>query len=181
MSTAEAKRTDDGEIKDLDVIIVGAGFAGFYLLDRLRGMGMSVQLFEAGDGPGGVWYWNCYPGARVDSPGPMYQFSRDDLWRDWKFRELYPSWQEIRAYFHFVDEKLDLSRDIRFNRRVEEATFELGAQSLDCPIERRLRGEGPLFRDLHRLGCEALCPGSARSQRFRRGAPSHSASAAARS
>ena len=124
MSTTEAKRTSNSRNEDLDVIIVGAGFAGFYLLDRLRGMGMSVQVFEAGDGPGGVWYWNCYPGARVDSPGPMYQFSRDDLWRDWKFSELYPSWQEIRAYFHYVDEKLDLSRDIRFNRRVNEAEFD---------------------------------------------------------
>ena len=104
--------------------LVGAGFAGFYLLDRLRGMGMSVQVFEAGDSPGGVWYWNCYPGARVDSPGPMYQFSREDLWRDWKFGELYPSWQEIRAYFRYVDEKLDLSRDICFNRRVTEAEFD---------------------------------------------------------
>ena len=124
MSTIEAKRTDNAEAKELDVVIVGAGFAGLYLLDRLRGMGMSVQVFEAGDGPGGVWYWNCYPGARVDSPGPMYQFSRDDLWRDWKFSELYPSWQEIREYFQYVDRKLDLSRDIRFNRRVNEAEFD---------------------------------------------------------
>ena len=124
MSTTEAKPTHNDEIEDLDVILVGAGFAGFYLLDRLRGMGMSVQVFEAGDGPGGVWYWNCYPGARVNSPGPMYQFSRDDLWRDWKFSELYPSWQEIREYFRYVDEKLDLSRDIRFNRRVNEAEFD---------------------------------------------------------
>jgi cation diffusion facilitator CzcD-associated flavoprotein CzcO len=124
MSATEAKRTGNGEIEDLDVILVGAGFAGFYLLDRLRSLGMSVRLFEAGDAPGGVWYWNCYPGARVDSPGPMYQFSRDDLWRDWKFSELYPSWQEIRAYFHYVDKKLDLGRDIRFNRRVNEAEFD---------------------------------------------------------
>jgi cyclohexanone monooxygenase len=124
MSTTEAKRTDGAEIEELDVIIVGAGFAGFYLLDRLRGMGMSVQVFEAGHAPGGVWYWNCYPGARVDSPGPMYQFSREDLWRDWSFSELYPSWEEIRAYFHYVDEKLGLSRDIRFNRRVNEAEFD---------------------------------------------------------
>ncbi|WP_426414157.1 hypothetical protein [Bradyrhizobium ganzhouense] len=50
-------------------------------------MGMSVHVVEAGSGLGGVWYWNCYPGARVDSPGPMYQFSREDLWRDWKFTE----------------------------------------------------------------------------------------------
>jgi cyclohexanone monooxygenase len=124
MSATETKPTDNGEIQVLDVVIVGAGFAGLYLLDRLRSMGMTAQVFEAGGGLGGVWYWNCYPGARVDSPGPMYQFSRDDLWRDWKFTELYPSWQEIREYFRYVDEKLGLSRDIRFNRRVTEAAFD---------------------------------------------------------
>src|ERR1700722_14040185 len=124
MPTIKAKRTDNAETEDLDDVIVGAGFAGLYLLDRLRGMGMSVQVLEAGAGPGGVWYWNCYPGARVDSPGPMYQFSREDLWRDWSFSELYPSRQEIRAYFHYVDEKLDLSRNIRFNTRVNTAKFD---------------------------------------------------------
>jgi cation diffusion facilitator CzcD-associated flavoprotein CzcO len=122
--TTEAKSTDKGDAEDLDVIVVGAGFAGLYLLDRLRGMGMAVQVFEAGGGLGGVWYWNCYPGARVDSSGPIYQYSRDDLWRKWQFSELYPSWQEIRAYFRYVDEKLGLSRDIRFNRRVTEAAFD---------------------------------------------------------
>jgi cyclohexanone monooxygenase len=124
MSTTEAKRMNKVESEDLDVIVVGAGFAGLYLLDRLRSMGMAVQVFEAGGGLGGVWYWNCYPGARVDSPGPLYQYSRDDLWRNWKFSELYPSWKEIRDYFRYVDEKLDLSRDIRFNRRVNEAEFD---------------------------------------------------------
>ena len=124
MSTTKPKPTDNSGTEELDVIIVGAGFAGIYLLDRLRGMGMSVQVFEAGSGPGGVWHWNCYPGARVDSPGPMYQFSREDLWRDWKFSELYPSWEEIREYFRYVDEKLALSRDIRFNRRVNAAEFD---------------------------------------------------------
>jgi cation diffusion facilitator CzcD-associated flavoprotein CzcO len=126
MSMIEARPTDNAETQELDVVIVGAGFAGIYLLDRLRSMGLSVQVFEAGNGPGGVWYWNCYPGARVDSPGPMYQFSRDDLWRDWKFSELYPSWKEIREYFRYVDQRLDLSRDIRFNRRVKEAEFDPG-------------------------------------------------------
>src|SRR5271170_5491273 len=123
MSTT-TKRTGEGAIEELDVIIVGAGFAGLYLLDRLRRMGMAVQVFEAGGGLGGVWYWNCYPGARVDSPGPIYQYSRDDLWRKWQFSELYPSWQELRAYFRYVDDQLGLSRDIRFNRRVDEASFE---------------------------------------------------------
>jgi cation diffusion facilitator CzcD-associated flavoprotein CzcO len=124
MSAVHVEWTNSAETEELDVILVGAGFAGLYLLDSLRDMGMCVQLFEAGDAPGGVWYWNCYPGARVDSPGPMYQFSREDLWRDWSFSQLYPSWQEIRAYFHYVDDKLGLSRDIRFNRRVTEAEFD---------------------------------------------------------
>ena len=124
MSTTEAKRTNNGAIEELDVIVVGAGFAGLYLLDRLRSMGMEVQVFEAGGGLGGVWYWNCYPGARVDSPGPIYQYSRDDVWRKWQFNELYPSWQELRDYFRYVDEKLGLSRDIRFNRRVNQAEFD---------------------------------------------------------
>jgi cation diffusion facilitator CzcD-associated flavoprotein CzcO len=124
MIATEAKRTVNGAIEDLDVIVVGAGFAGLYLLDRLRRLGMTVRVFEAGGGLGGVWYWNCYPGARVDSPGPIYQYSRDDVWRKWQFSELYPSWQELRDYFRYVDERLGLSRDIRFNRRVNEALFD---------------------------------------------------------
>ena len=68
------KRTGEGAIEDLDVIIVGAGFAGLYLLDRLRGMGMSVQVFEASDGLGGVWYWNCYPGAASILPAQCINF-----------------------------------------------------------------------------------------------------------
>src|SRR6266404_2062162 len=124
MSITEATGTDNGAIEELDVIVVGAGFAGLYLLDRLRSMGMAVQVFEAGGGLGGVGYWNCYPGARVDSHGPIDQYSRYDLWRKWQFSELYPSSQEIREYFRYVDEKLGLSRDIRFNRRVKEAEFD---------------------------------------------------------
>jgi cation diffusion facilitator CzcD-associated flavoprotein CzcO len=124
MSASKVEATNAGKIEDLDVLIVGAGFAGLYLLDRLRSMGMAVQVFEAGSGLGGVWHWNCYPGARVDSPGSVYQYSRSDLWRDWKFSELYPSWTELRDYFRYVDDKLDLSRDIRFNRRVSGAEFD---------------------------------------------------------
>ena len=180
MSTTKAKRTNNGTIEDLDVIVVGAGFAGLYLLDRLRSAGMAVQVFEAGGGLGGVWYWNCYPGARVDFPGPIYQYSRDDLWRNWQFSELYPSWQELRDYFRYVDEKLDLSRDIRFRQARERGGVRAGAQSLDCPFERWLSREGALFRALHRPQCEALRTGPAGPERFRRRAPSHRAVAAAR-
>jgi NAD(P)-binding Rossmann-like domain len=87
----------------LDVLLVGAGFSGLYLLDRLRDQGFRVRLFEAGAGLGGIWYWNCYPGARVDSPCWIYQFSREELWRDWNWSEMFPGFEEMRAYFDFVD------------------------------------------------------------------------------
>ncbi|HZZ45341.1 MAG TPA: NAD(P)/FAD-dependent oxidoreductase [Pseudonocardia sp.] len=109
---------------ELDVLVVGAGFAGLYQLDRLRELGYSVTVFEAGSDIGGIWYWNCYPGARVDTWAPLYQFSREDLWQDWNFQELYPGWEEVRRYFHYVDTKLNLSKDIRFNTRVTGAEFD---------------------------------------------------------
>jgi cyclohexanone monooxygenase len=110
--------------EELDVLVVGAGFAGLYQLDRLRELGHTVKVFEAGSDIGGIWYWNCYPGARVDTWAPLYQFSREDLWRDWNFQELYPGWEEVRRYFHYVDSKLDLSKDIRFDTRVTGAEFD---------------------------------------------------------
>ena len=109
--------------EELDVLVVGAGFSGLYLLDRLRDEGFKVRLFEAGAGLGGIWYWNCYPGARVDSPGYIYQFSREEIWRDWNWSELFPGREEMCAYFDHVDEKLDLSRDVRFETWVRAADF----------------------------------------------------------
>src|ERR1700739_4980330 len=105
--------------EELDVLIVGAGFAGIYQLDAFRKKGYSVKVVEAGPELGGVWYWNCYPGARVDSDSDFYQFSREDLWREWSFSERFPSWQELRRYFAFLDEKLDLKKDIIFNARMK--------------------------------------------------------------
>jgi cation diffusion facilitator CzcD-associated flavoprotein CzcO len=83
-----------------------------------------VKAFEAGSQLGGVWYWNCYPGARVDTEGPIYQFSRDDLWKEWEYTELYPAWSELREYFAYVDRKLEISKHVRLNTRVESADFD---------------------------------------------------------
>ena len=76
--------TTTNAVEQLDVLIIGAGFAGLYQLDRLRSLGYKVKVFEAGPELGGIWYWNCYPGARVDTEGAIYQFSYKDLWKDWE-------------------------------------------------------------------------------------------------
>jgi phytoene dehydrogenase-like protein len=90
-ATQLAKATKGAAVEELDVLVVGAGFAGLYQLDHLRRLGYNVKVFEAGSDIGGVWYWNCYPGARVDTYGPLYQFSGAELWRDWNYSELYPA------------------------------------------------------------------------------------------
>jgi len=110
----------------LDALIIGAGFSGLYQLYRLRQRGFRVRLFEAGENLGGIWHWNCYPGARVDSHVPNYEFSMEELWRDWNWTERFPAWDELRRYFHYVDTRLDLSRDIRLETRVTSATFDTG-------------------------------------------------------
>ncbi len=118
----------------LDALVIGAGFSGLYLLHQLRERGFSVRLLEAGSDVGGIWHWNCYPGARVDSHVPNYEFSMEELWRDWNWTERFPAWDELRRYFHHVDEVLDLSRDIRFDTRVTAARFDVDAArwQIDC-------------------------------------------------
>ena len=111
----------------VDALIIGAGFNGVYQLHRLRAIGFSVKLFEAAADLGGIWHWNCYPGARVDSHVPNYEFSMEPLWRDWYWTERFPAWSELRRYFQHVDEKLGLRRDIQFNTRVTAAQFDSAA------------------------------------------------------
>jgi len=75
-----------------DVVIVGAGFAGMYMLHRLRGLGMSACVFEAGSGVGGTWYWNRYPGARCDVESMQYSYSfSPELQQEWRWSELFAS------------------------------------------------------------------------------------------
>ncbi|KAG5338826.1 hypothetical protein C0989_006057 [Termitomyces sp. Mn162] len=112
------------EHQNLDVLIVGAGFSGVYQLHKLRKAGFSVKLFEAGSDLGGIWYWNRYPGARVDSEYLIYQLSLEELWGDWNWTEKFPSRQELVKYFKYVDKKLDLSCDISFDTRVTSASFD---------------------------------------------------------
>src|SRR5438105_3097345 len=97
------------DIEEIDALIIGGGFAGVYQLMHLREQGLNAKLYDFASTLGGIWYWNRYPGARVDTTCPLYQFSREDLWRDWQYTEMFPAWNEIRAYFNYVDEKMNLS------------------------------------------------------------------------
>ena len=119
-----------GEANDLevDVVVVGAGFAGLYAHYRLRGAGFSVQGFEAGDGVGGTWYWNRYPGARCDVESLEYSYSFDaDLQQEWEWTERYAPQPEILRYLEHVADRFDLRRDIRFSTRVTAAWFDEAA------------------------------------------------------
>ena len=107
---------------DLDAVI-GAGFNGLYQLWRLREQGFSVRLVEASPGLGGVWQANRYPGARVDSHVPNYEFSIEPVWRDWTWKERFPSRDELVAYFDHVDEVLGLRPDVDLDTRVTAAHY----------------------------------------------------------
>ncbi len=120
---------------EYDVVVVGAGFAGLYQLHRLRALGLRVRLYEAGAELGGIWYWNCYPGARVDTHVPMYEYGLEEIWSEWNWSERFPGWEELRRYFDFVDRKLDLRRDIQFNTRVSGASFDAARQQWQVEID----------------------------------------------
>ena len=114
---------DSGE--DFDAVVIGAGAAGLYMLHRLRGLGLRVRVFEQGDGVGGTWYWNRYPGARcdVESWDYCYSFS-EELEQEWDWTERFPAQPELERYFNHVADRFDLRRDIQFDTRVERARFD---------------------------------------------------------
>jgi cyclohexanone monooxygenase len=111
--------------KHYDAIVVGAGFAGMYMLHKLREQGLSVRVLEAGTDVGGTWYWNRYPGARcdVESLDYSYSFSKD-VEADWTWSERYPTQPEILRYAQYVAQRFDLRRDIQFETRVLSARFD---------------------------------------------------------
>ncbi|OBK27116.1 steroid monooxygenase [Mycobacterium asiaticum] len=115
----------DEPFTTVDVAVVGAGFAGLYAAHRLRLAGRSMRIFEAGEDIGGTWYWNRYPGARVDIPSLDYMFSFDSDWaRDWQWSEKYATQPEILRYLNHVADKHDLRRDMQFATRVTHAHWD---------------------------------------------------------
>src|SRR6266704_2436923 len=108
-----------------DVVVVGAGFAGMYMLYRLRGQGLSVRVYEQGGDVGGTWYWNRYPGARCDVESMQYPYSfSDELQQEWDWSERYAPQPEILKYANHVADRFNLRSDIQFDTGVERAEFD---------------------------------------------------------
>ena len=136
MSDQQTKRTD-GEIRQIDAVVIGAGFAGLCALYKLREeMGLKVQVYETGDGVGGTWYWNRYPGARCDSESFYYCFSfSEDLAQEWEWSGKYPEQPEIERYLNHVADRFDLRRDIQLSTRVTRAEFDDAANLWEVTTE----------------------------------------------
>ena len=110
---------------DVDVVVVGAGFSGLYLLYRLRKAGFSTRVFERGGDVGGTWYWNRYPGARCDVESLQYSYSFDEqLQQDWHWPEKFSAQPDILAYANHVADRFNLKKDIEFNIEVKASRFD---------------------------------------------------------
>lgn len=122
---ARAVSPASADVERFDAIVIGAGVTGLYQTYCLRNIGMSVRVFEDGDGVGGTWYWNRYPGARFDSESYTYGYSfSQELLQEWDWKELYSGQPENERYLNYVADKFDLKSHIRFKSRVVDCTFE---------------------------------------------------------
>lgn len=116
---------NDSNQDELDVLIIGAGFSGLYLLHKLRGEGYKVHTVEAGPEVGGTWFWNRYPGARCDVESVDYSYSWDpEMDQTYEWTEKYPAQADILKYLKAVAEKHDLRKDIEFNTRVTAMSWD---------------------------------------------------------
>ncbi|HWE54189.1 MAG TPA: NAD(P)/FAD-dependent oxidoreductase [Acidimicrobiales bacterium] len=138
MSSDTAGNGSSAAGRAVDAVIVGAGFAGLYLVHHLRDrLGLSVAAFEAGDGVGGTWYWNRYPGARCDSESYYYSYSfSPELEQEWNWSSKYPEQPEILRYLEHVADRFDIRRSIRFGTRVTAAHFDDTDGSWDVRTDR---------------------------------------------
>ena len=125
MVASPASDAQSGGTQQVDVAVVGAGFAGLYLLHRLRKAGFTAVVLEEAADVGGTWYWNRYPGARCDIQTIDYSYSFDpELERAWTWSEKYATQPEILRYLGFVADRYELRRDIRFGTKVKTATWD---------------------------------------------------------
>ena len=160
VAARSSEATNGGTTQQVDVAVVGAGFAGLYLLHRLRKAGFTaVVLEEAGD-VGGTWYWNRYPGARCDIQTIDYSYTFDpELESAWKWSEKYATQPEILRYLGFVADRYDLRRDIRFGTKVTAANWDEASGTLAAHDRQRRDRILPLLHHGHRLSLRAQAAG----------------------
>ena len=136
MAAAISSWTERKILQEYDAIIIGAGLTGMYQLHRLRELGLSVRVFEAGSDVGGTWYWNRYPGARFDSESYTYGYSFSaEVLAEWEWSEHFAAQPETLRYLNFVAEKFDLRKDIQFDSRVTTATYQETAKQWEIVLE----------------------------------------------
>jgi cyclohexanone monooxygenase len=137
--TKEANGAQVSESR-FDVVIVGAGFSGLYMLHKLRGLGFSVHVCEAGADVGGTWFWNRYPGARCDVESMQYSYSFDEaLQQDWRWSERFATQPEILRYIEHVADRFDLRRDISLDTRIETAVYDDAAAEWELTTQEGAR------------------------------------------
>ncbi|KAK3075968.1 hypothetical protein LTR53_000272 [Teratosphaeriaceae sp. CCFEE 6253] len=122
--TKPASASETRDPIETDVLVIGAGFSGITAIHRFRKLGLRVKCLESGGDFGGVWYWNRYPGARVDSECPFYQLNIPEVYKDWHFTQRFSDHRELRQYMAHIDKTLDLRRDTYFNARVCDARWD---------------------------------------------------------
>ena len=128
--------SQNGNVEEHDVLIIGAGVTGLYSLYRFRNLGFSVRSFEDASGIGGTWYWNRYPGARFDSESYTYGYSfSEELLQEWHWKELYSGQPENERYLNYVADKFDLRRHIRFNSRVASCVYDEEANRWELTMD----------------------------------------------
>ncbi|MGI6246509.1 MAG: flavin-containing monooxygenase [Pseudochelatococcus sp.] len=128
-SDTAARPTETGATRSLDALIIGAGVAGLYQLHQLRELGLDVCACDAATDVGGTWYWNRYPGARFDSEAYIYQYLfSEDLYKGWSWSERFPAQPEIERWLHYIADRLDLRRSIRFSTAIVEAVYDESAR-----------------------------------------------------
>jgi thioredoxin reductase len=136
----------------LDAVVVGAGFSGLYMLLKLRDAGFKTMAFEKGEGVGGVWYWNRYPGAKCDTESFSYNYTfSEELFQEWSWTSRYPEQPEILAYLNYVADKFDLKKDIQFNQTIVSAHFNEQSQRWDIQTQEGQRFSAKYF--ISGVGC----------------------------
>jgi len=130
MTSEHRSSRDSGSTEHYDVLIIGAGVSGLYAVHHFREMGLSVRAFDAASDVGGTWWYNRYPGARVDGPGsPYYCYTfSDELMQEWDWQETQSEQSAVLEYVEHVADKFDLRRDIQFETWVEDARYDEATQ-----------------------------------------------------